>query len=238
MANNLSTGQLPANKSGFDVFDGSASAPRLIEVAYGLILKGLFERKIPAGAFVSQSDLVKLLGVPIQPLRDALRVLETEGVLRIHPRSGIEFFKADFELARSTYQFRGIVERAAVRRFAEEANSEETQRLLDDHLKLLMAIDSGGLFEGCLGQLQELENRLHGSFIDILQNPLIDTAFRRLQNYITLIMLDRPETPPLIKRTLQEHVKILEACVARNADLAEAELSAHLSAALNRILGL
>src|SRR5213595_1691656 len=65
----------------------------------------LCETKVPVGAFVSQSELVQLLDVPLQPLRDALRVLEAEGVLTIHPRSGIQFLKPDLELARSTYQF-------------------------------------------------------------------------------------------------------------------------------------
>ncbi len=52
----------------------------------------------------------------MQPLRDALRILEAEGVLTIHPRAGIEFLKPDLELARSsTYQFRSIIERAAAR---------------------------------------------------------------------------------------------------------------------------
>ena len=63
---------------------------RLSDLAYTRILETLFDRKIPAGAFVSQNDLVKLLGIPVAPLRDALRVLETEGVLTIHPRSGIQ----------------------------------------------------------------------------------------------------------------------------------------------------
>ena len=74
----------------------------LSELAYQAILEGLFTRKVPAGAYLSQNDLVRLLGLPVQPLRDALRILETEGVLTIHPRAGIEFLKPDLELARST----------------------------------------------------------------------------------------------------------------------------------------
>ena len=47
---------------------------RLSDLAYTRILETLFDRKIPAGAFVSQNDLVKLLGIPVAPLRDALSV--------------------------------------------------------------------------------------------------------------------------------------------------------------------
>jgi hypothetical protein len=87
----------------------------LSELAYQAILEGLFTRKVPAGAYLSQNDLVRLLGLPVQPLRDALRILETEGVLTIHPRAGIEFLKPDLELARSTYQFRTMIERLSIR---------------------------------------------------------------------------------------------------------------------------
>lgn len=82
--------------------EATADGRRLSEVAYQAILEGLFTRKVPTGAFLSQSDLVRMLGVPVQPLRDALRILEAEGVLTIHPRAGIEFLKPDLELARST----------------------------------------------------------------------------------------------------------------------------------------
>jgi DNA-binding GntR family transcriptional regulator len=104
-------------QAGKDDSDETASlvGKRLSDVAYSAILEGLFEKRVPAGAFVSQNDLVKLLGIPVQPLRDALRVLEAEGVLTIHPRSGIQFLKPDLELARSTYQFRTIIERSAAR---------------------------------------------------------------------------------------------------------------------------
>ena len=59
---------------------------RLSDLAYTRILESLFDRRLPAGAFVSQNDLVQLIGVPVGPLRDALRVLEAEGILTIHPR--------------------------------------------------------------------------------------------------------------------------------------------------------
>src|SRR5688572_18886928 len=86
---------------------------RLGDGAYVRILEMLFDRKIPAGAFLSQNDLVKLLGVPIAPLREALKLLEAEGIVVIHQRSGIQFVKPGLELTRSTFQFRIILERSA-----------------------------------------------------------------------------------------------------------------------------
>jgi len=215
-----------------------ADGRSLSETAYQAILEGLFTRKVPAGAYLSQNDLVRLLGLPVQPLRDALRILETEGVLTIHPRAGIEFLKPDLELARSTYQFRTMIERTAARTYAETADSVAIAKLLKDHEALIKQISGKGLEAENLTQLESLEGRLHGEMVASLRNPLIETAARRLKNYLTLIKLDRRITAPLALRTLREHVEILEPCVRRDADQAEAALVRHFQAALQRIFGM
>ena len=211
---------------------------RLSEVAYQAILEGLFTRKVPAGAFLSQNDLVRLLRLPIQPLRDALRILENEGVLTIHPRAGIEFLKPDLELVRSTYQFRSIIERTAARTYAETADAPMISQLLHDHEALIDQIAAKGLHPAQLPQLESLESRLHGDMVASLRNPLIETTARRLKNYLILIKLDRRITTPLALRTLREHAEILEACKQRDAARAEAALVRHFQAALQRILGM
>ena len=110
-----------ANKNPRKAVAALGEGTRLSDLAYMRILAVLYDRKLPAGAFVSQAQLVELTGVPVGPLRDALRVLEAEGVLTIHPHTGIQFVKPGLELTRSTYQFRGIIEAAAVAVYAETA---------------------------------------------------------------------------------------------------------------------
>jgi DNA-binding GntR family transcriptional regulator len=208
------------------------------ELAYVTILEGLFTKRLPTGAFLSQNDLVKLTGCPLQPLRDALRVLQTEGVLTIHPRSGIQFLKPDMELARSTYQFRSIIERAAARAYAENGASDEIDVLLHDHRQLETALSGGGMSDNLGHTMEDLEARFHDALIGALHNPLIEITARRLKNYMTLIRLDRRYTAPLALHTLAEHIAVLEACQARDGAAAEHALSQHFRQALGRILGM
>lgn len=216
----------------------SAENLRLSDIAYRKVLAGLFDRTVPAGAFVSQSELVALLDIPVQPLRDALRVLEAEGVLTIHPRSGIQFLKPDLELARSTYQFRTIIERPAARAFAETGNAAEVAALARDHRALLARIEEGQFDARVQARLGELEERFHGGMIASLRNPLVETTARRLKNYVTLIRLDRLMTPPLAMRTLREHLEVLDAAERHDADAAENAIAMHFQAALHRTLGI
>jgi len=211
---------------------------RRSDAAYERILELLFERRLPAGAFVSQNELVRLTGIPVAPLRDALRVLEAEGVLTIQPRSGIQFVKPGLELTKSTYQFRTIVERAAVRVFAETVDDEILAALSQRHEALRQRIEKDGLNEYALAELEQLEGQLHNAVIGTLRNPLIDNSYRRMHNYLRLIRLDRKLTVPLALRSLKEHLAIIDACQARDPDAAEAALIAHFTAALQRHMGL
>lgn len=221
-----------------NVSASEVAAPRLSDLAYDRILESLFDRKVPVGAFISQGELSEIVGVPVAPLRDALRMLEAEGILTIHPRSGIQFVRPGLELTRATYQFRSIVERSAVRVFAEEASEDLMNNLEVRHARLLRKLESDGLAPDHLAEMDALELDLHGQIVAALRNPLIDTAYRRMHNYLRLLRLERKMTAPILIRTLKEHLDILEACSSRNPDVAERALQAHFQAAINRNLGL
>lgn len=213
------------------------ASQRLSDLAYERVLEALFERRVQAGSFVSQGELSEIVDVPVAPLRDALRVLEAEGILAIHPRSGIQFVRPGLELTRSTYQFRAILERAAVRVFAEQGDEDLIEEIDRRHRALISEIAERGLTAAGLVEMEELERMLHNAVIGILRNPLIDSSYRRMHNYLRLLRLDRKLTAPVALRTLKEHVEIIKACRERDADGAEAALDAHFQAAMQRSLG-
>jgi len=220
-----------------ELVEEPVAVQRLSDLAYNRILEALFDRKVQAGAFVSQGELSEIVDIPVAPLRDALRVLETEGILTIHPRSGIQFVRPGFELTRSTYQFRSILERAAVRAYAEQGDEAEIAAISQRHAALIDTIASSGLGADELAEMESLEQLLHNAVIGILRNPLIDSSYRRMHNYLRLLRLDRKLTAPIALRTLKEHVEIIEACKARDAARAETALDAHFQAAMQRNLG-
>src|SRR3546814_6690494 len=88
----------------------------------------------------------------------------------------IQFLKPDLELARSTYQFRSIIERAAARRYAETGDAERARELVDGHKALMARIEKVGLTGGAREALEVLEVGLHGSRIAHMKNPLIETT--------------------------------------------------------------
>ena len=223
---------------GVAVQPGDGGTNLLSDVAYSRILEILFERRLPAGAFVSQKELVEMTGVPIAPLRDALRVLEAEGIVRIQPRSGIQFVKPGLELTRATYQFRGIIEASAVAVYADTGDEAEIAEIERRHRLAIEVIEVEGLTAATRTEVDALESLLHNAIIASLGNPLIDTSYRRIHNYLRLVRLDRKMTPPLALRSLREHIAIIEACRRRDPARAVAALQTHFANALQRNMGL
>jgi DNA-binding GntR family transcriptional regulator len=216
----------------------AGGAVRLSDVAYARLMEIVFERRLPPGAFVSQNELVALTGVPVGPLRDALRSLEADGIVTIHPRAGIEFVKPGIELARATYQFRGIMETAAVAVYSETGDEVEMEDIERRHRRAVEAVEAGGLTQEVRAELEALESLLHNAIIGSLRNPIIDRSYRRVHNYLRILRLDRKTTAPLALRSLREHMAIISACRRRDAVEAQKALTTHFANALQRNMGL
>jgi len=214
------------------------AAPLLSELAYERILEALFDRRLPMGARLTQGDLARVTQMPVGPLRDALRILETDGILTIHPRSGIEVIRRSTELTRSTYQFRSIIERTAARslaRSATEADLRDLDRLHRDAIARFESLDHNADVAEALGQIEDI---FHPALVRALDNALVDTAYRRLQLMARIIKVNDKVYPRAAIISMSEHLDVIAACLARDPDAAEAAVARHLSSALARNLGM
>src|SRR6185369_12224685 len=92
------------------------------EVAYERFKAQLFKRNLAPGQFVSQVELCELLDVPLGPTREALKRLEAENLVRLIPQRGIQIADIGVTLIREAFEFRTILEVAAIRRFVRSAD--------------------------------------------------------------------------------------------------------------------
>ncbi len=222
-----------------DAADAERAGGSLSDLARERFMKALFDRRIEPGAFLSQGDLVKILGVPVGPLRDALRVLQAEGWLTIHARSGIELRKPDFALVRNSYQLRLILERAAVRTFAELAPMAQLDALEERHRAIVEDLRGRELDLERARELETVDFGFHLDVVGVLSNPMIEASYSQAQRFVRLVRLDREFrlSAPLVIRTMNEHLAIIEACKARDPQKAEAALEVHFARAMQRAVG-
>lgn len=213
-------------------------APLLSDLAYERILEAVFERRVPMGGRLNQTALVELTGIPVGPVRDALKMLEADGVVKVHPRSGIEMIRPSAELVRSTFQFRIIIEGPAVRHFALIGDEERIRAILEQHRSARERIAALPPGTDVADDISGLEIALHIPVVASLDNELVDASYRRLQLMARIVKLRTSVFVQPAAVSIREHEAVLEAALNRDPDAAEAAMLRHLGNAMNRNLGL
>jgi DNA-binding GntR family transcriptional regulator len=170
-------------------------------------------------------------------VRDALKLLEADGILTIHPRSGIEIIRPSTDLVRATFQFRAMIERPAVRAYAMSAPEKVLRELDRRHAEVADQLAAVEPNENVTPLLDKLEDAFHLPMVAALDNELVDASYRRLRLMAQIIKVKSSVFPRAAVVSIREHRSVLKACLDRDADAAETMLAQHLTNALNRNLG-
>jgi DNA-binding GntR family transcriptional regulator len=85
--------------------------------------------QLEPGARLTERDLIAMTSVSRTVIREALRQLETEGLVDIIPNKGPVVRRLTADEARDLYRIRAVLEGLAARLFVENAGQDETKRL-------------------------------------------------------------------------------------------------------------
>jgi DNA-binding GntR family transcriptional regulator len=206
--------------------------------AYDRFCEALFDRRLKPGQFVSQRELVDLLGLSIGALRELLPRLQSEGLLRVMPQRGIQITQIDLPMIRDAFQLRLAIEREAITtavRQMPDAVIAEQDRI---HRALLSEADTG-VTEELLERAQHIDDGFHSLLVQATGNALMIRAHAINVIRIRLIKLDRISISAAnLADTLGYHLEIIAAIAARDAAAAVSALERHILKARERATAL
>ncbi|MCA0423105.1 MAG: GntR family transcriptional regulator [Proteobacteria bacterium] len=205
--------------------------------AYDRFKDRLFQREFAPGQFLSQRELTVTLDMPIASIRDAVRMLEQEALIKVIPQRGIQITDVNVELIRNAFGLRMIIEAAAVRHFIRFGSARIVEHIERETLRILRASE-GEITEALLDEALRVDELLHVSLVDSLDNKLVSETHRRNQDKIRLIRLQGRFTAERIGPAMEEHLAIIRAIRSGDADAAVGSLEKHLMTARARGLGL
>jgi DNA-binding GntR family transcriptional regulator len=220
--------------------DMKKTKPRSLmrEVAYERFKSELFRRNLVPGQFVSQGELCELLDVPLGPTREALKRLEAESLVRLIPQRGIQIADIGVTLIHEAFEFRTILELAAVRRFVETAPDEAIEELERSHTAVLRRMGSGRAMEPrLLDAALQVDWGMHTLIIESVGNRILTSAHQQNFDKIKMIRL-HGRSPRYLPLAMEEHLAVIGAMKKRDPDKAAQMLHHHLQSAERRALGL
>jgi DNA-binding GntR family transcriptional regulator len=205
--------------------------------AYDRFKARLFAQDLKPGQFVSQRELSELMDVPVGPLREALKKLEAEALVRLIPQRGIQIAAFDVDFLNDAFGLRRVLELAAARKFAVDGPMAAIRDLEARTEKVRKRVKSNPTREA-LDEALRVDWSMHDAIVENMGNALLTQVHHVNFDKIRLARLHRRFTPERVLPAIEEHLAVIGAFKARDPDKAEAALGAHLSVAHRRAVGI
>lgn len=173
------------------------------------------------------------LQVSAMPVRDAVRRLESRGLLKVAPRRGLYVEEFDQTRFKQTMDVRIALECLAV----ELATLRIPEREIQAARAVYLAGDAHYRQTGDLSKLALCDNLLHDLIISHSENPLLINIMGQLQDLISWAHHIVAKLQPKGNLdALPEHLEILDVLLERDVVKTQAALRKHLRNTMQRTL--
>ena len=184
----------------------------IVEDLQGKIIKGQLE----PGQKMVEAELCEKMGISRSPLREAFRVLESQGFLAHEPRKGMQVSRVSLEELENIYVIRANLESLATNLAVKNGDPqilEELRRLHHEMIRVAQEDDTGAY--------HKLNLKFHEVLTEASLNrrltELIDTFVKQTNRYRIVVF----STPGKLQASIQNHGDIIRSFEKGDAEEAE-----------------
>lgn len=178
------------------------------------------------GQRLVERELCEMMGVSRPSIREALRLLEADGLVNTVPHRGPVVSTISHEEAKQLYAARAVLEGFAGRECARMRDPDVVHRIGDALTRLKAAAAKQDLV-GCL----EAKTDFYGALIGGCRNSFVERMLKPLHDRITLLRITSMSQPKRITKSLREVTAIWRAIQSGDEELAERCCVDHVKAA-------
>jgi DNA-binding GntR family transcriptional regulator len=164
-----------------------------------------------AGDRMPERDLCDMTGVSRTLVREALRQLESEGLVQVIAHKGPVVATITAEQAAGIYQVREVLEGLAAELFATHANDEQRRALQDAFTGVKKAYKSGDVLTWL-----NAKNRFYDCLIKGSRNEALGSSLYMLNSRAMVLRGRSLQMPARSEKSLEELKNLLAALEARN----------------------
>lgn len=196
-------------------------APRaLYEEVAELLRQRIFNRELEPGSWIDELKLAEAYGISRTPLREALKVLATEGLVTMKVRRGAYVTEVSEKDLSDVYHLLALLESDAAGVVASRASAEQLAELQAMHDELEAATQDRERFFA-------INERFHLKLLEIADNRWRTQMVADLRKVMKLNRHHSLFKTGRISESLAEHRAVMAALQAQDAELARSRMRAH-----------
>lgn len=175
-----------------------------------------------------QADIAAQLQVSTTPVREALRDLATEGLIRLDPHRGAIVYEPDLQEVRDLYDIRQILEVEAIKRAVsaiteeELARAEAIQARMDQETDPVLWVD--------------LNRDFHAALADAARSSRLSALLKNLRDAAAVyVALSLESGDDQLAAGNGDHHRLLDAMRRRDAETAASMVVHHLESTMDAV---
>lgn len=203
----------------------SNAAPQSLhdEVA-NTLRERIFAGELAQGSFVDEAALCESLKISRTPLREALKVLTAEGLVRHEPRRGCFVNQVTEKDLDEIFPVIALLEGRSAWEAARNASDADLVALEALHDKLGKHARARRI-----NDYYEVNHTIHEAIILLANNRWLAQVIGDLRKILRLARQQQLHAPGRLEQSLSEHMAVFAALKARDSEGAEAAMRTHLT---------
>lgn len=192
------------------------------------IAREITEGRLPPGADLNSVELASRFGTSRTPVREALMLLEKEGLVEIPPRRRPRVSHISLEEVEELYQIRTVLNAMMMRLFVRNATDGQLREMVELHDEVKRAAARSP------DEFQHARRRLHNFWLDHCGNASLRNLLSTWKMRMSVSRLVSYNAED-IERSLMDHDRIVVACLDRDEALVMALMQSMTLAGLDAI---
>lgn len=187
---------------------------------YDYLFDGIVSNRLLPGSAISELEISKQLQTSRSPVREAMMVLESEGMVRRYPGRGCFVTEITVQDINEIFSLRILLETEALRRSFDLIAPQELESL-EQELTALTPEDSEDTY-------YETDRHLHEMIVNNCGNVRLMLILRTLNGQIEQFRRVASRQPQRLRASRQEHLDIVAALRERDLERACQLLAEHI----------
>lgn len=194
---------------------------RILDTLRNAILSG----ELKPGQTLVETELATQLGVSRAPLREAIQILNSEGLVDTVPYHGTTVKRLTRRDIEELYSLRNVMESFAVQRIFERGTQDVTVAALRAiYQRMIAAADQGSWRD-----LNMIDRQFHDKIIVLSEHALLGTTWTTVQMRVQQVMSLHNMRNRDIVQVAKNHLPIMDAIEAKDLPAALAALETHIA---------
>ena len=184
----------------------------------------IFDGVLAPGSFIDELGLCGEWAISRTPLREALKVLAAEGLVRHEPRRGCFVNQITERDLDEIFPVIALLEGRCAFEAASKATDADLVTLEQMHDRLNRCAKARRI-----NDYYQANFAIHEAIITLANNPWLAQVIGDLRKIVKLARLQQLHAPGRLAQSLSEHMAVFAALKARDAEGAEAAMRTHLT---------